>query len=255
MSWRRLARRYVPYPMRWRVRAALRAIDDTRSGVRLAGARGDTASHPHLVCRYERPLICYPGQEASFPNKRRNVELALAGIDGVLIAPGETFSFWRCVGRPTRARGYGRAAAIRDEVLTEDVGGAVCLVSTLLYNAGLLGGFTIVERRCHSVDSYGDRRYFELGRDAAVEHPYLDLRFRNDLDVPQLLRAYPDGERVVAEVWSAAPLAQGVAIDVEVDGSGRRLRARTRRTVTRAGHRWEEDLGWSEHLREHAPTV
>ena len=252
MSWRRLARRYVPYALRWRARLALRVADDARSGLRIAKTRAAPEVYPHLVCRYERPLICYEGQEASFPNKRNNVELALAGIDGLLIAPGETFSFWRCVGRPTRARGYGLAAAIKDSVLTEDIGGAICLVSTLLYNVGLLGGFTIVERRCHSVDSYGERRYFELGRDAAVEHPYLDLRFRNGLGAPVLLRSYAEPERVVAEAWSATPLGLCVEIDVETEASGRLLRARTRRTVTREGHRREENLGWGEHLRAHA---
>jgi len=248
MSWRRLARRYVPYALRWRARLALRVADDARSGLRIAKTRAAPEVYPHLVCRYERPLICYEGQEASFPNKRNNVELALAGIDGLLIEPSETFSFWRCVGRPARARGYRLAAAIRDAVLTQDVGGAICLVSTLLYNVGLLGGLTIVERRCHSVDSYGERRYFELGRDAAVEHPYLDLRFRNDLGTPLLLRAHPEAERVVAEAWSAAPLGLCVQIDVDVDASDGLLRARTRRAVRRDGHRREEDLGWSTHL-------
>ncbi len=56
----------------------------------------------------------------------------------------------------------------------------------------------IVERHCHSVDSYGDARYFELGRDAAVEYAYLDLRFRNDFPQPLLIRSRVEAESVVA---------------------------------------------------------
>lgn len=249
MSWRGMARRFVPYALRWRVRYMRRVFDDVRSGVRRANGRGAEGDYAHLVCRYERPLICYPGQEASFAGKRGNVELALASIDRLVIAPGETFSFWRCAGRPTRGRGYGFAAAIKDAVLTEDIGGAICLASTLLYNIGLLGGMTIVERRCHSVDSYGEQRYFELGRDAAVEYAYLDLRFRNELGAPVLLRAFAEGARVVAEAWSAEALPLRVEISVEAEETERLLRVLTRRVVLLDGHRREEDLGWSVHLR------
>ena len=111
---------------------------------------------------------------------------------------------------------------------------------------------TIVERRCHSVDSYGERRYFELGRDAAVEYAYLDLRFRNELGAPVLLRAFAEEARVVAEAWSAEALPLRVEIDVEAEETERLLRVLTRRVVLLDGHRREEDLGWSVHLREHA---
>lgn len=254
MSLRRTARRFVPYALRWRARLLWRRAADLRSHSRLADRRGDRVAFGHLVCRYERPLICYAGQEANFAGKRGNVELALAGIDGLVIAPRETFSFWRCVGRATQARGYQVAAALRDSKLTTEVGGAICLVSTLLYNIALLSGMTVVERRCHSVDSYGDQRYFELGRDAAVEHPYLDLRSRNDLSVPVLLRAWAEDDRVAAEAWSATPLDICVEIDVETEQSDETIRARTRRTITLDGCRQNEDLGWSQHVRGGSPA-
>lgn len=209
---------------------------------------GDPTSFTFPLCRYERPLICYPGQEASFAGKHHNVQLALASIDRLAIAPGETFSFWSCVGRPTKRCGYQPAAALKHEVLTEDIGGAICLVSTLLYNTGLLSGATLLERWCHSVDSYSDRRYFELGRDAAVEYAYRDLRFRNELSVPIMLRAILEDSRVVAEAWSPEPLPLSVEICVEAFGSQGSVRASTHRTVVLDGRRREEDLGWSVHV-------
>lgn len=209
-----------------------------------------------------------------FSAKRSNVALALASIDGVVVASGETLSFWRCVGRPTRRAGYGAAAAIKSGVLTQDVGGAICLVSTLIYNVGLLAGLAVDERRCHSVDSYGARRYFELGRDAAVEHPYIDLRLRNVLDVPVRFSARIEGDRVVGEAWAAAPLDLAVTIEVAAPASirvparvvfdprlapGARLvvdpgadgaRVTTRRIVRYAGSAYADDLGESVHMAQ-----
>ena len=57
--------------------------------------------------------------------------------------PGETFSVWRLAPRPTAARGYAVAAALKDRRLTSDVGGAICLLSTVLYNAGILTGLEV----------------------------------------------------------------------------------------------------------------
>lgn len=265
MSVRPFLRRTIPLAVRWRIRFARRYMADALAGTRFASRGDGPKTFPYLLARYERPIIRYPGQETAFPGKRRNIELACRGIDGVLLERGETFSFWRCVGRPTEPAGYLTAAAIKNGILTEEVGGAVCLVSTLLYNIGLLGGMTIVERRCHSVDSYGDDRYFELGRDAAVEFAYLDLRFRNDWDVPILLRAHAQGETLVGEAWTASPLALAVSIDVSdptyespatIEGvlageaSHARFQVRTRRTVHLDGDTRIDDLGLSIHVAQ-----
>lgn len=210
-----MARRVVPHTVRWRARAAFRAAHDVATRVRFASQHGGPLAYPHVLAEYERPLVCYPGQERWFEGKCANMRLALAAVDGIVVAPGETFSFWRAVGRPTAARGYARAAALKEGVLTEDVGGAICLASTLLYNIALLAGMQITERRCHSVDTYGPARYFELGRDAGVEHPYIDLRFRNDLPARVMLSSRIDGDRVIARIACERklPLDATIAVD------------------------------------------
>lgn len=113
---------------------------DVRTRVRFADLRGGAGAFTYRVCSYARPLISYAGQESRFAAKKHNVELALSRIDALVVGPGETLSFWRAVGRPTTRAGYARAAALKDGVLVEDVGGAICLASTLLYNIGLLSG-------------------------------------------------------------------------------------------------------------------
>ena len=80
---------------------------------------------------YELPFIDYPGQEQLAEAKRQNQRLLGDALDGTLLQPGETFSLWRLSGRPTAAAGYAPAAAIRSGVLTTDMGGSTCLLSTV----------------------------------------------------------------------------------------------------------------------------
>ncbi len=249
----------------------MRVLLDVARQWRFASGLGAAAHFPHRVAAYELALRCYPGQEARFDDKRHNIALALARFDSVVIAPGETLSFWRRVGRPTERTGYKRAAALKAGVLTEDVGGSICLASTLLYNAGLLAAMHVVERTCHSVDSYGADRYFELGRDASVEYAYRDLRMRNELPAALLLRTHVEAASVLAEIWSAVPLALHVEIHVEeprftapplvqtpdasltqavaIDDPGLiGVEVRTRRSLWLDGIARCDDLGVSRHL-------
>jgi hypothetical protein len=271
---RAILRRALPFAVRWRVCNLRRALGDRRDRMPFATARGESAAFPHRLCVYSLPVACYPGQEARFAGKRRNLELALGAIDGVVVRPGEVFSFWRSVGRPTRGSGYAPAAALKRGQLTEEVGGSICLASTLVYNAGLLSAMEVVERYCHSVDSYGTARYFELGRDAAVEYAYRDLRLRNTLPHRIMLRARLEDGMAVAEAYAQCAVDLRVSIAVgepayttapAVRVIDRRLRelcviddagsdgidVQTRRTVWLAGVRRDDDLGWSHH--EHRP--
>jgi vancomycin resistance protein VanW len=235
-----------------------------------ASNRGHAGDFPHRLCTYAITVLCYPGQEARFSGKRQNLETAMRAIDGVVVEPGALLPFWRCVGRPTTSAGYAPAAALKRGALTEEVGGSICLISTLLYNVGLLAAMDVAERYCHSVDSYGDARYFELGRDAAVEYAYRDLRLRNALPHPILLRARLDDGTAIAEAWAPCALDLRVSLEVSppefleaplvrcidrelaegcaVDDPGLTgIAVRTRRTVWLDGSRRDEDLGLSVH--------
>jgi len=248
MDTRSLLRRTLPLSVRWRIRQARRVANDRNSRVTFATRVAAGDAYPFLIASYELPLRCYPGQEPYFEAKQRNLARAMAAIDRTLVRPGETFSFWRAVGRPTAARGYGAAAALRDGVLTQEVGGTLCLASTIVYNVLLLAGPTVVERHCHSVDSYGDARYYELGRDAAVEYAYRDLRARNDAPEAILLRAMAGRDVVRAEAYVATAGAGTCKISVSaprLDECGA-LHVRTHRI--REGEQ-PEDLGWSVYSR------
>jgi len=218
--------------------------------VRFANVPGASdAATPFEVAGYELPIVDYPGQERLGVAKRHNLRLLASVLDGSMIEPGATWSLWRAAGRPTAARGYREAAALREGALTWEVGGAICLLSTVVYNAALLAGFAIVERRWHSVDSYGPARYFELGRDATIEYGYIDLRFRNDGPGMARLRVEATDERVVAAVLTSEPAAPACVLEVTpLEAPAGEIRVRTvRRTGLHdgSGGRRTEDLGVS----------
>ncbi len=250
MSFRSRLRPLVPYEVRlWRARS-IRWFRDHSAGEKFALAKDGEGTLRHLWAEYERPLIDYPGQEHLAGAKRRNQELLAGALTGTVIAPGETFSVWKLAGRPSKAKGYLKAAALKSGKLTTDTGGAVCLLSTALYNAALLSGMTVSERRCHSVDSYGNGRYFELGRDAAIEFGYTDLRFRNRHEEPVRLEVHVLNDRIRCAIRGSLPMPVNVRIEVSApdlmpdrEEGGRRFAVRTRRVISTESGCISEDLG------------
>lgn len=141
-------------------------------------------------------------------DRAHNIRLAASAIDGVILLPGDVFSYNRVVGRRTRDRGYRMAPQIVDGELVPGVGGGVCQVSTTLYNAVLLADLEIVERRHHQIPV----RYVPSGRDATVADGYLDLRFRNRLGRPVALAMTTEGSRLVARVIGAPEYRRQVTL-------------------------------------------
>ncbi len=127
-----------------------------------------------------------------------NIELAAESIDGKLILPNEVFSFNETTGDRNTEAGYKESIVIVDGDYTSGVGGGVCQVSSTLYNALLLADMEIIERHPHSIPA----SYVHSGRDAAVAYNYLDLKFRNILDVPVYLKAKINGTTLFIDIFS-----------------------------------------------------
>jgi len=161
-----------------------RFVADSVGGVRHAG---DLVSQPlsHVVTRHQSLLRRKLG--TSDPrlqdNKVVNIGIAVSGIDGLLVKPGETFSFWRRVGSPTAKKGYVEGMQLsRGEVRT-GVGGGLCQLANLLFWMALHTPLTIVERHHHSFDPFpDDHRVLPFGSGASVFYNYVDLRFHNPTD-------------------------------------------------------------------------
>ena len=135
------------------------------------------------------------------PNPSRHANIATGSLqfDGVVILPGQTFSFWELLGPVTVQRGYAFAGAIINNRSDENViGGGLCQVSTTMFNAISKLGYDIVERHAHGylIDRY------PLGLDAAVFDPGVDFKWKNDTDAPVFLWSWTDATSVTFDVWS-----------------------------------------------------
>ena len=133
------------------------------------------------------------------PSRYANIATGSLQFDGVVILPGQTFSFWELLGPVTVERGYAFAGAIINNRSDENViGGGLCQVSTTMFNALSKLGYEIVERHAHGylIDRY------PIGLDAAVFDPGVDFRWKNDTDAPVFLWSWTDATSVTFDVWS-----------------------------------------------------
>lgn len=154
-----------------------------------------TDSQAYLLAQFRTPIV------SAEPGRVQNLVLAAAKINGVVLQPGEIFSFNGVVGPRDAAHGWAQANEIYQGEYVLGYGGGICQVTSTLYNAVLLGGLEIKERYHH------DRplQYINPGRDATVVWNQLDFRFRNSLDVPV---------QVGARVLPGEPQAVEVALHV-----------------------------------------
>jgi len=119
-------------------------------------------------------------------NRNTNLRLLCAALDGVILQPGEEFSYNGTVGERTEEKGYKPATAYSGTRMVKDIGGGVCQGSTTLYNCALLADLEILERVCHGAKV----GYVPLGLDAAVNwNTKTDLRFKNNFHFPMMIKA------------------------------------------------------------------
>ncbi|MEQ1606224.1 MAG: VanW family protein [Pyrinomonadaceae bacterium] len=113
-------------------------------------------------------------------NKVENLKVACPTIDGILIKPGETFSFWRQLGEATADKGYVAGMQLSQGEVVRGVGGGLCQLANLLYWMALHTPLEIAERHHHSFDPFPDEnRTLPFGSGAGVFYNYIDLRFYN----------------------------------------------------------------------------
>ncbi|MGV3618400.1 MAG: VanW family protein [Fimbriimonas sp.] len=113
-------------------------------------------------------------------NRSENIRLAAKKIDGVILMPGERFSFNGTVGRRTRKAGFREAGVYINGRHDTGIGGGICQVSTTLYNAALFANLAIKRRSNHSMPV----PYVPVGRDATVDYGNLDLELENNYEWP-----------------------------------------------------------------------
>ncbi len=135
----------------------------------------------------------------SFEAKHHNIYKGAACINGLVIAPGEVFSFWHLVGRPSQQRGFLPSRSLVEGQPVLDDGGGLCQLAGILYHLALCCNIEVIERHAHSRDLYTEaERFTPLGADAAVAFGHKDLRLRNRYPAPLQLLVEVGKEQLIA---------------------------------------------------------
>lgn len=140
----------------------------------------------------------------SIQNRIYNVALTASKINGVLIVPGETFSFNRTVGDISAATGYKQAYVIKEGRTVLDDGGGVCQDSTTLFRAVLNAGLPVIKRTAHAYRVGYYEQGFPPGLDATVFYPSVDFQFKNDTSAHILIQAYTQGLTLYVDLYGTS---------------------------------------------------
>lgn len=143
--------------------------------------------------------------EGSIENRIFNLKLAASRINGVVVSPGETFSFNNTIGDVTAATGYKQAYVIKSGRTVLDDGGGVCQVSTTLFRAVLNAGLPVVARTAHAYRvHYYENGGYPPGLDATTFYPTVDFRFKNDTPASILIQSYTEGLNLYVNLYGTS---------------------------------------------------
>jgi len=213
------------------------AVDTTTAGDKMMTAVTSADRKVELPTKVSKPKFTTEAAQAlgvkevvasfdsAFPtdtNRTINLTIASNTINGTLIKPGETFSMNGILGERTTAKGYREGNYIAGGgMLAKTVGGGVSQVSTVIYNISWFAGAELIEHHPHSF--YISR--YPAGREATVNWPTLDNRWRNNTQYGMLVQMWVSGGQVHGRIWSTK------IYDVE-SISGPRTNIRKGTTVT-----------------------
>lgn len=140
----------------------------------------------------------------SIENRIFNIKLAASRINGVLIPPGEEFSFVKYIGNIDAGSGYRQAYVIKEGRTVLDDGGGVCQVSTTVFRAALNTGLPITARTAHAYRVGYYENDSPPGLDATIYSPSVDLRFKNDTGHHILIQTQVSGTKLFVNVYGTS---------------------------------------------------
>lgn len=142
-------------------------------------------------------------------NKVINLKLAAPKIHGIRIRPGEIFSYWRLIGRPSRIKGYAKGMVLSGGKFYPGTGGGLCQLSNMIFWMAAHSPLTVVERHRHGYDVFPDsNRTQPFGSGATCYYPHGDLMLRNDTQNTFQILVTVGEDYLEGELRSSAPITE-----------------------------------------------
>ena len=145
-------------------------------------------------------------------NRRTNLRLACEAIDGVVLNPGDTFSYNKALGERTEARGYKPGPSYVGNETVYTVGGGICQVSSALYYCAMQADLEIVYRDNHGFA----QAYVPLGMDATVSWGSIDFLFKNNSNHAIRISATADGDTTTVSIYGINDKDYTVELEYEI---------------------------------------
>ncbi len=134
---------------------------------------------------YRDELATYTAAHESDANRDVNLALACKAINGLILYPGDVFSYNDALGARTAERGYKLGDSYAGNETVKTLGGGICQVSSSLYYCAMVADLEILMRDNHGFAT----TYMPLGMDATVSWGAIDFRFKNNTDYPIRIEA------------------------------------------------------------------
>lgn len=221
----------------------------------------ETVPYPVLIHEHSSDMIKRgPGiDEMLQQNKADNIRLACNRLNGLIIHPGESFSFWHYVGKTSRRNGFKEGRVIINGKLVRGTGGGLCNLANTIHLLVMHSPLTITELHHHSdalaPDPGGKRTPYSAG--TSVNYNYIDFRFKNTTEQDVQLLTWCEGDCLHAELRTTAEFPYNYQIierdhrfQKEEDGNYYRVSTIYRQTLSKKdGKVIGEEIKWRNHSK------
>lgn len=214
--------KFIPLPLRVAMRQGQRLLQNTFDQRDFARKKSEGADYREKLSGRESLLLKKVPDELLYlqKNKIRSLKIAAEKVDGIVINPGQYFSFWRVVGRPSKRKGYSDGFELRAGEMVKGTGGGICQLTNALCWCAIHAGCDIIERHRHDMDLFpDDNRDIPFGSGATVFFRYKDFIFRNTTPVPIRISACVNDLHLIVSLLSI----QRLPFEVKVEEVGHRF--------------------------------
>lgn len=173
--------------------SAKKTLSDAKYGttvkIPFSALKADITRETLNTMLFRDTLATYTGSSPSMKDRDTNLRLACEAINGLILYPGDVFSYNDTLGERTTSRGYRPGPSYSGNKTVMTIGGGICQVSSALYYCALKAEMQILLRKSHGFMP----SYMPVGLDATVSWGSIDFRFKNTLDYPVRIEASASG--------------------------------------------------------------